>query len=747
MDSLNAGAGPSTSRGDVPWTAARCNRLLRQLTSKLASIRRHAEAQRSEVCTSTDKIDYDGLEPKWTGSSATRLKKTYKSRRIVCPHDMHSCQGRADGLSFGRSNITLPTPFHRRNNERTECSGCGSRPNEQSRHEVLDSPSSRKAIARALPSTEHTDPSPSIVTPFLSVIQNTRMVQDQRLSSPSLLSTCLRKVPAFIKKETERRKADDADDKSDVSSEVYQELECLFSTTEGSGWDGLRTIVRAHAIRMMQDAFDSGLLSPSLLFPIQNSLLVRGEEGVLVELSGHTFKRAHSRPYAKVHKNALRPVWCDLGRMKASQHAIELNKVVNIQSRFNQATNLISELAYPVHPAFKADSGALWNAAVRSITGEGADYVCAIRFLETSFLVAAGYHRSLDIAGSRISKQRMKYHIEYLRGYCQPFAVVHGSASESSDCSRSPLLDVCAVITVISIGRKASIDTRRSSGNSTPSRCVRGASLSLLRFYQRPKNIKMAIETAVAPMAAMILMADLTISIHDHIALYANEASDGLMKSRISVITLLCAEVQSEGASTRLHAVHLCARILSTIAQICDKCDGADGFPLLKLVADHLRDYDSCTKEEAYLMKWIATEAMLAYSGSSSDPQHVAYAGELKKSMSHDRQSRQAMPSVKRKGPSTPALDSFRWEEGICEWVKATPNVLQTLRKELGRTRKHSTNQQTPLPRLKADLEQDELSVCGLDKENVHRESRKRQRSLKDVDGDEDEEVDELALG
>ena len=610
----------------------------------------------------------------------------------------------------------------------------------------MDSPSSRKAIARALPSPEHSDLSPSIVAPFLSVIHNTRVVQDQRLSSRSLLSTCLRKVPLFIEKEIEKRKADDADDKSDISSEVYQDLECLFSTTEGSGWDGLRILVRAHAIRIIQEAIDSGLLSPSLLVLIQNGLLLHDEEMVWVELSGHIFKRAHSRPQTKAHKNASRPVWRDLDRMKTSQHTIELNKVVDIQSRFKQATMLISELAYPVHPAYKADSGSLWNAAVRLVTGDGADYVCAIRFLETSFLVAAGYHRGLDIAGSRISKQRMKDHIEYLRGYCRPFAVVYDSANESSDHSRSPLLDVCAVIAVISISRKAAIDARIPPGNSTASRCIRGASLSLLRFYQRPENIKIAVETAVAPMAATILMANLTISIHDHRASCASEASDNLVKSHISIITQLCAEVQSEGKSTRLPAVHSCARLLSTIAQICDKCNGADGFSLLKLVADHLRYHDSSAKEEAYLMKWIATEAMLAYSSSSSDPKHVAYASELKKSISHDRQSRQAMPLVKRQGPATPALDSFRWEEGICEWVRATPNVLQTLRKDLGRPRKASMKQQTPSPNSKGDLEEDKLSVFEVDKENLQRESRKRQRSLGDVDGDEDEEADELAL-
>ncbi|KAI4791493.1 hypothetical protein E4T44_12935 [Aureobasidium sp. EXF-8845] len=71
---------------------------------------------------------------------------------------------------------------------------------------------------------------------------------------------CLRRVPDYIRAEEDWRKDIDENDETDVSAEVYEELEDLGSV-HGHGWPGLREIVIAHGMSLIHEIIKDKLVS------------------------------------------------------------------------------------------------------------------------------------------------------------------------------------------------------------------------------------------------------------------------------------------------------------------------------------------------------------------------------------------------------------------------------------------------------------------------------------------------------
>ncbi|KAI4723624.1 hypothetical protein E4T48_00141 [Aureobasidium sp. EXF-10727] len=81
-----------------------------------------------------------------------------------------------------------------------------------------------------------------------------------RQGASSLLSMCLRRVPDYIRAEEDWRKSIDEDDDTDVSAEVYEELEDLGSI-QGHGWSGLREVVVAHGVSLVHEIIKDKLVA------------------------------------------------------------------------------------------------------------------------------------------------------------------------------------------------------------------------------------------------------------------------------------------------------------------------------------------------------------------------------------------------------------------------------------------------------------------------------------------------------
>lgn len=104
-----------------------------------------------------------------------------------------------------------------------------------------------------------------------ALLKATSPRKNQSAGPKSLLAMCLRKVPDYIQWEKQQTKQEDnartPPKDCGLSFEIYSELETLGAA---HGWKHLCIVVRAHAVKVIQDAAAEGLLEDSI-----TSLMIR----------------------------------------------------------------------------------------------------------------------------------------------------------------------------------------------------------------------------------------------------------------------------------------------------------------------------------------------------------------------------------------------------------------------------------------------------------------------------------------
>ena len=258
---------------EIPWTVSRCNRLLRTLTSRIAILQRLAASNRLlvdsdrkndvvkeeptiEIATaSTPSKDPEWLpqlgqgQPSRTYGGRTKNSRIHDRMRKVAKTTQHTA-----GLS---------TPAVKRLLNPASCSPT---PNSKTiPRPKLGGPDRKTKSNYTLPikpSSVAEEAYTNIVTAFGSFLHSTRPgVPSSRKGARSLMSACLRKVPAYVQLEESFAQDENAseDGERDTSNEIYQELEA-YGSASGNGWAGLREVVRADGVAKLKDAIEGGLI-------------------------------------------------------------------------------------------------------------------------------------------------------------------------------------------------------------------------------------------------------------------------------------------------------------------------------------------------------------------------------------------------------------------------------------------------------------------------------------------------------
>lgn len=130
---------------------------------------------------------------------------------------------------------------------------------------VVDLGQGVASMRSELPATRYGDYE-AIFRSLETVLKGTKHESMKERGASSFLSMCLRKVPDYIAgvqawelHEAEKNGTKSTLDSSDVSFQIYSELENL--SPSASGWRHLRTVVRAHGLKAVRDAMAEGLFS------------------------------------------------------------------------------------------------------------------------------------------------------------------------------------------------------------------------------------------------------------------------------------------------------------------------------------------------------------------------------------------------------------------------------------------------------------------------------------------------------
>ena len=289
-----------TQQGDSEkeWTAARCNRLLRALTSRVAILKKDISRLQSATGSKITAAESNAGNRKKRGCaspgdadwahSRKKIKKTYSARGGRSSSESRTAsfgmpRSLKDGLHLIPGEISMPTPtLHRALWEHntsqysapipTDETIPGSkdqgkrRPRPRDREVQFQLSKTMRELRKITPTGRYTTYE-GIYYGLEGLLRVTTPTEEE-INLPgtgSFLSMCLRAIPHYIKKEEalltdelEKSGRISAINRRDVSTEIYDDLETFGSS--GHGWKHLRTVVRAHGIQVLCMAIQEGLI-------------------------------------------------------------------------------------------------------------------------------------------------------------------------------------------------------------------------------------------------------------------------------------------------------------------------------------------------------------------------------------------------------------------------------------------------------------------------------------------------------
>ncbi|KAF4539774.1 uncharacterized protein LTHEOB_9892 [Lasiodiplodia theobromae] len=370
--------------GDPPWTTARCNRLLRPITAQIRVLREivypqlNASATSGSASASKDepissdrqqedeeaedsgrRKDFD--DPDWVPHATEKkgTKRFYSNRPS-------KAEARPAPRERKPGQISMPSPLIARQARSDDF-----HPQKPYGWQFLQTPKKHR-----FPLLKH-DHGPDLygestmqhrrhverlLQAFRVLLQATKAQEKSRTSKTgarSLMSTCLRQVPAYIEGRQQWEEEENVD-KVDASEEVYQDLESMGSA---SGWRPLREVVRAHGVALITTATAEKLLDTThikeLVRLCHSALAYREAEEILTAFA---FTTAPQQP-PKTAKDEL----FHFGSGIAAAHAWA-ERIDGWSFFYRLVRSMLISNLIPVEWAATTQFKSIWSRIIRHIS-------------------------------------------------------------------------------------------------------------------------------------------------------------------------------------------------------------------------------------------------------------------------------------------------------------------------------------------------------------------------------------------
>lgn len=287
---LYAGSRASDLDGPQQWTAARCQRLLRQLQSRLNSLRKLVSEKSSAPLAGSKRASDNGQDP-----TSKRVRSTYGQRNkraaptvpdnsvTTPPRTVRTLGAMKPGnVSPTSESVDFLTPVWRKIRDQIDTP----MKNIDFEHDLLNSLppdmiEELNAIRRHVPSEPYRIY--EAIFHWLHRLLHSTTPQGKYPRGKSLLAMCLRRIPDCIANidAYDRQQIKDSGEESiwkisDAASDLFDQIETLGA--DRSGWRPLRLVVRSQAMHLISNAIADGLFRPEFC-----NLLVR----LCVHLNGN----------------------------------------------------------------------------------------------------------------------------------------------------------------------------------------------------------------------------------------------------------------------------------------------------------------------------------------------------------------------------------------------------------------------------------------------------------------------------
>lgn len=667
------------------WTAAKCQRLLRPIASRVAPLRRNQYTLNFESSqkvleeeslsgsapqnvykreATRHNIDTTSLDPTWLPSdqsNKTQLKKYSARNRISQPLPGQTNSPQA-------CLVLLPTPFKARASRRgtpmkkgmldldTSNSPCAqrilplARRGRQRKDPFTRAPIAKQSIElQGRQNYERTfELHQGVTDGFSLLLQRTTPIESgepARKGVSSLLSMCLRRVPDYIRAEEDWRKSIDEDDDTDVCAEVYEELEGLGSV-HGHGWSGLREVVVAHGVSLVNEIIKDKLVATETRaelagIPAKYGLHKASENLLLAYTQSLPLKRplgVESRLF-----NGC------LSSLTTIQPASANNEVFVrlLDALFSSGRLKMSWLA-------TRDMVTLSSGMIRALASQTGDFDHVLQFLQG---------RISQVSEAELEPKHVKR--QGPEGDLDIWIKLEKSLGNTT-------VSIITVLTaIVLIGRSA------HDSNGSSRRCIAAESLLsrltvILLTRLGTHQHEFSTNRGHQPRAVCftLLASSLVLSIkHD------NKGREQMSLNKKDILQGM-AVLHGKGHPHRTQTiVERAASFLVDLSRCCGQSLHSDSQSYLEnLVRSILEDSEHGSDQETTFLKQWAMESSLLTAKVSATQRSRVFLSDVETTLTQQKPLNiQSTNFALHRIDAPPAEPALRWEEGLCEWIVASP--------------------------------------------------------------------------
>jgi len=731
----------SPANAQAPWTTARCNRLLRPIASRILLLRKSNAAKRAAPSLGSRAAQPSRLipkpqkpsespqlvsirhqsrqtaakgDPEWVPSPAMRrrVKHKYSSRSTECRvQKTHRREITVPSALPGEVTITTPIITQKTRQYATASQGIGGtspqdgnwdldyyEPDGRKRRKLQKCPT-RSCVGDPVPHEMRLNLKKTVAPSHWMLIDGLYNGLDALLKATamssrsnscgarSLFSTCLRRVPDYIAAEEVWHELQDADETTDISSELYTDLEDMGSIGK-EGWKPLREVVRAHGVAMLGDVIREGLI---------DHVVGRG----LIILCVHALAFNEAEILLACLISSLdtipRPSRVD-SRLFTGEQTACLGTLDFFASRsgrrgfqYRQLQMLLCEEILPIEWMATAELAPSWGRVVQSVSHIDKDFTDAAQLLITAATLACGSRHSS--ASNEIHNIRLTGNKEDLASNLWPsmpntdrLPKNLGADGGLTGALNNTVSSLMAILSAITITQRCESkrapesrphDSNKSAlgllGRLTVDILVGFELLSVCRRYDTTFKVYRR-RTATVMLVRFLLSKDL------------QRHQEGLLVSEsmntpdiVATLTSLCEHAASEATSQM-------ATFVCSIARCCARASPDQDF---HYVQKHIQQLALVASDEAmstaarYLFARITSATAFEYAEQTGNAEHLQWALDVEEDVTEQSRGSTRSPTHTPLRADMVHSRGYRWEEGICEWIAKTPAIALEKQKPL----------------------------------------------------------------
>ncbi|KAG9764249.1 hypothetical protein KCU73_g1049, partial [Aureobasidium melanogenum] len=455
---------------------------------------------------------------------------------------------------------------------------------------------------------------------------------------------CLRRVPDYIRAEEDWRKSIDEDDDTDVSAEVYEELEDLGSV-HGHGWSGLREVVIAHGVSLVHEIIRDKLVATETRaelakIPARYGLHKGSEDLLLAYVRSLPLKRPLG-----VDSRLFNGCLSSLTTMQPA-NANNETFIRLLDALFSSGPLKLSWLA-------TRDMVTLLSGMIRTLASQSGDVSHILQFLQG---------RISQISEAELTQERAVR--QGPEGKLDIWLKLEKSLTNT-------MVSIITVLTAIVLIERNTHDRNDSSRRCTAAESLlMRLSVILLKKLDELRSSAKSSTNQQRTVCFTLLASSLILSIK-----CAKNSKTTTLLGQEEILQGMIVVHGSNGLNHTQSMVERAASFLVDLSRCCGQSLHSDSQSylesLVRLIMEDGQHDSDMTK--SFLKQWALESSMLS-AKTSATQRSRHFLNDVEVAMSQQGPlSTQSTATASRHIDATVAEQGLRWEEGLCEWIVASP--------------------------------------------------------------------------